>query len=84
MLFHRFHQPLSVSRTVTCSDMVPACPGEVGQKEISLDEPTVPVLKSIRSRAISSAGEHCLHTAGVAGSNPASPTMNIKELAEIG
>ena len=25
-------------------------------------------------RAISSAGEHCLHTAGVAGSNPASPT----------
>ena len=24
--------------------------------------------------AISSAGEHCLHTAGVAGSNPASPT----------
>ena len=29
---------------------------------------------SIKIRAISSAGEHCLHTAGVAGSNPASPT----------
>ncbi len=25
-------------------------------------------------RAISSVVEHCLHTAGVAGSNPASPT----------
>src|SRR5262245_13839128 len=30
---------------------------------------------AVRSRrAISSAGEHCLHTAGVAGSIPASPT----------
>jgi hypothetical protein len=27
-----------------------------------------------KSRAISSAGEHCLHTAGVTGSNPVSPT----------
>ena len=26
-------------------------------------------------RAISSAGERCLHTAEVAGSNPASPTL---------
>ena len=26
-------------------------------------------------RAISSVGEHCLHTAGVAGSKPASPTI---------
>jgi hypothetical protein len=31
-----------------------------------------------RSRAISSAGEHCLHTAGVAGSIPASPTNKYK------
>ena len=30
---------------------------------------------SYRSRAISSAGERCLHTAEVAGSNPASPTL---------
>src|SRR3979411_45981 len=28
------------------------------------------------SRAISSAGEHCLHTAGVTGSIPVSPTGN--------
>src|SRR5690606_15145456 len=28
-----------------------------------------------KKRAISSAGEHCLHTAGVAGSIPASPTI---------
>ena len=32
---------------------------------------------------ISSAVEHCLHTAGVAGSNPASPTKIIKDLAEM-
>jgi len=31
-------------------------------------------------RAISSVGEHCLHTAGVAGSNPASPTNQINQL----
>src|SRR5207237_2471088 len=29
--------------------------------------------------ALSSAVEHCLHTAGVAGSNPAAPTMNRPE-----
>ena len=33
-------------------------------------------------RAVSSAVEHCLHTAGVAGSNPAPPTKKIKHLAE--
>ena len=33
------------------------------------------------SRALSSAGEHCLHTAGVTGSNPVSPTNNNKGLA---
>ena len=32
-------------------------------------------------RAISSAGEHSLHTGGVAGSIPASPTNNVKDLA---
>ncbi len=33
--------------------------------------------------ARSSAGEHCLHTAGVAGSNPAAPTNVFKGLAKI-
>ncbi len=32
-------------------------------------------------RAVSSVVEHCLHTAGVAGSNPAPPTSKIKNLA---
>ena len=31
-------------------------------------------------RAVSSAVEHCLHTAGVAGSNPAPPTSKINDL----
>src|SRR5919202_5297659 len=35
-----------------------------------------------RSRAISSAGERCLHTAEVAGSNPASPTLKLSYLQE--
>jgi hypothetical protein len=30
--------------------------------------------------AISSAGEHCLHTAGVAGSIPASPTIPVQSI----
>jgi hypothetical protein len=30
--------------------------------------------------AISSAGEHCLHTAGVTGSIPVSPTRNLKDI----
>ena len=33
---------------------------------------------------ISSAVEHCLHTAGVAGSNPASPTMYFNERGTFG
>src|SRR4051812_27858620 len=32
--------------------------------------------------ARSSAGEHCLHTAGVAGSIPAAPTNQIRELGQ--
>ena len=36
-----------------------------------------------QNRARSSAGEHCLHTAGVAGSNPAAPTNVFKDLAEL-
>src|SRR5215208_6459800 len=31
--------------------------------------------------AISSAGERCLHTAEVAGSNPASPTLKVLQIA---
>ena len=31
-------------------------------------------------RAVSSAVEHCLHTAGVAGSNPAPPTKKVNEI----
>ncbi len=34
-------------------------------------------------RAVSSAVEHCLHTARVAGSNPAPPTNKIKGLRAI-
>ena len=33
---------------------------------------------------VSSAVEHCLHTAGVTGSNPVPPTNKIKDLREIG
>ena len=36
----------------------------------------------IHTGAHSSAGEHCLHTAGVAGSNPAAPTNKNKGLAD--
>src|SRR4051812_37098831 len=34
--------------------------------------------------AVSSVVEHCLHTAGVTGSNPVSPTMRIKGLSVLG
>jgi hypothetical protein len=34
-------------------------------------------------RAISSAGEHCLHTAGVTGSIPVSPTIKTLYLIDI-
>ncbi len=32
----------------------------------------------------SSGGEHCLHTAGVGGSNPLPPTNHFKELGRAG
>ena len=35
------------------------------------------------ARAVSSAVEHCLHTAGATGSIPVSPTMRIKGLRAI-
>ena len=34
-------------------------------------------------RAVSSAVEHCLHTARVAGSNPAPPTISIKRKTDL-
>ena len=37
---------------------------------------------SLPHRAISSAGERCLHTAEVAGSKPASPTKKYLEMVE--
>jgi hypothetical protein len=41
------------------------------------------VLSRPRVRAVSSAVEHCLHTAGVAGSNPAPPTKEINDLRHL-
>ncbi len=34
-------------------------------------------------RAVSSAGEHCFHTAGVTGSIPVPPTIKIKYLRQL-
>ncbi len=36
--------------------------------------------KRQNTRAVSSVVEHCLHTAGVAGSNPAPPTKKVNEI----
>src|SRR4051794_1758488 len=61
----------------TCTRDVQSCPGQraKGQRGFACPPPLWLNLGScLGSRAVSSAVEHCLHTAGVAGSNPASPT----------
>ena len=72
----------------TCPPAASSRPPHLHQNRYSLDQATSggrrsDRLQSVGRRAISSEGEHCLHTAGVAGSNPASPTNIFNTLSSI-